>query len=61
MTCSACNGWGIVYRIHTTPPSTVERRLAERKKGAANFMLRETVCLSCGGYGTRPDSTSRKE
>lgn len=53
MTCTACNGWGVMFRISTTPPTTAEKRLGERKKGAANFLLKETVCMSCGGFGTK--------
>lgn len=54
MTCNTCNGWGVTYMIKTTPPSTVEKRLAERKKGPNSFMLAESLCKGCGGFGTRP-------
>lgn len=60
MTCTNCNGWGIVYQIRTPPPSSAERRLDERdrfKQGEDTiFQLAEYLCTACGGYGTRPDS-----
>lgn len=54
MTCPTCNGWGVTLQIASTPPSSVEKRKALRKDPKL-LILRETICMGCGGYGTKPD------
>lgn len=55
--CTNCNGWGVVWWCREEPPNLMEARLLARAKQKVNphsLQLVEGLCLSCGGYGTRP-------
>lgn len=58
--CVTCNGWGVVYTLKQLPPATTNERVRQRvifmdpkKCPELARYVHETVCLSCGGYGTR--------